>query len=786
MVFPPILAGIILIALVNVRSVIDYRINEAYLDAKAGAALMVNRIATQKRSIEEAINSVADSLQTFQESHKDLQSLLAHMILSNPEISGASFIMTKEYRAITKVPMCEPEDHDKPISWPANCYFADHYFQVGDKLQYFDLTTLEPDYIKHPTYKLVEDMQRKNRKMGWSPLHASLVNGVKIFSYIIPIETVVMGNKVILAYLVADLELSKLLPMITVKTPTEGDPVVRLVSNNNEVLIDSTNRREYSFNDELNSIPKEAKEKLEQAIAEKKPFQMQLPCLCGQQRCYYLYTKISDEGAGLLYVYHLENIYHGIEAFALQYVVLSALLLLVGLLILWYLCKRAMAPLHDLSHAAIAIGEGNFQQQLPAVKYNDEVGEMVTAFRAMQTALATHTEQLNRETAKRHRLEGEMYAASVIQKALLIGGGHVSQTVNQLSIWAEVKSARAIGGDFYHFELLENNRLIFILGDVSDKGVSAALFMTRVLSIFRFEIHQHQAIGDILHAMNNELLMRNDESMFVTLVCGELSLDTWQLDYISAGHDLPMIVKAESVADLNGVISPALGLRDIERFALNTYTLLEGDKLILYTDGISEAFSAEDEIYGDDRLAKVLDKSKAERANIIGENVLKSVRGFSNKTVRADDMAIMVLGIEPIYQFLIPVTSESFETYHYRYDAQMDEVKRCLADTAELARVFDVGNKLYGMQLVAEEILMNWIQHADHDLKDKIEFIWLKSLESVILEVVDQSSAFNPLGMESETYGDIGGLGIQFIQSVTAEQRYLRENDTNRLCLSFN
>jgi anti-sigma regulatory factor (Ser/Thr protein kinase) len=102
--------------------------------------------------------------------------------------------------------------------------------------------------------------------------------------------------------------------------------------------------------------------------------------------------------------------------------------------------------------------------------------------------------------------------------------------------------------------------------------------------------------------------------------------------------------------------------------------------------------------------------------------------------------------------------------------------------------MFKVENKLYGMQLVSEEILMNWIQHGNHESKNKIEFIWLNSLDNVILEVVDSSSAFNPLesSTSSKSSGEIGGLGLQFIRSVTQEQRYLRENDTNRLCLTFN
>lgn len=786
-VLPVVFFGVVLIALINVRSVIDYRLHEAYLDAKAGAALTLNNIEHQKHAIEKTIASVGDSLQTFQGSHKELQSLLSNMVLSNPELTGASFVITKSYRDLTHVPLCKQRDLYKPIQWPANCYFADQYSQVGDKLKYLDLTSLEPDYSESKGYKLAVNLKNLDQEKEWTRLYPSIAHKEDLFTYVATIETNIKGKKVIMAYLMADLELGKVLPMISKETKGE-DTFVQLINSDNEVYIDSHDRRKYLLEESLSSLPKSARQEFLSRIAKGELFQVQLPCLSGKTQCYYIYSPVGNQGLGFLFTYNLEDIYYGVQAFALQYIVLSTLLLLASLLVLWYLCKRATTPLVGLSEAAAQIGEGHFQQPLPAAKYNDEVGQLVMAFRTMQTALATHTEQLNKETAKRHRLEGEMYAASVIQKAMLIDGGQVNFTSNQLSLWAEIKSARAIGGDFYHFEILDNKRLIFILGDVSDKGVPAALFMTRVLSIFRFEVHQHQTIVDTIQSMNDELMLRNDEFMFVTLICGSLSLETWQLDYISAGHDAPLLMQKDSVAMLKGDISPALGLRKVDTFALNSFTMKEGDKLVLYTDGISEAFNEEDEIYGVDRLVKVLDNAKEESANIVGENILKSVQGFSGQSARCDDMAIMVIGIEPVYNFLIPVASESFETYHFRYDASMEEVKRCLEDTARIAKMFKVENKLYGMQLVSEEILMNWIQYADHEPKSKIEFIWLNSIDNVILEVVDSSSAFNPLETtaSSKSPGEIGGLGLQFIRSVTQEQRYLRENDKNRLCLTFN
>jgi sigma-B regulation protein RsbU (phosphoserine phosphatase) len=208
--------------------------------------------------------------------------------------------------------------------------------------------------------------------------------------------------------------------------------------------------------------------------------------------------------------------------------------------------------------------------------------------------------------------------------------------------------AREVAGDFYDFFLLPDNRLGVVIADVADKGMPAALFMTLVRTVMRATIQQPESPAEILARVNNILVPDSEQGMFVTLMYLVLSLDTGELAYSNAGHNPPLHFRCpmEDVYHLEkGGI--ALGVVPDSEFKNSTLQLSPGEFLVLYTDGITEAFSPSEEMYGvkglEDTIKLALIHSPDLSAQELLQGIDQSVQVFVGDSLPSDDMTLIVL-----------------------------------------------------------------------------------------------------------------------------------------------
>jgi sigma-B regulation protein RsbU (phosphoserine phosphatase) len=261
----------------------------------------------------------------------------------------------------------------------------------------------------------------------------------------------------------------------------------------------------------------------------------------------------------------------------------------------------------------------------------------------LEREVKQRTEELLQEALARQALENDLQLALKLQLSMLPPARHGQQGPHGFEVDACLRPARAIGGDLYDYIKLDNHRLLFALGDVSDKGVAAALFMVRVLTLLHWLAPSASEPADILAQLNKALCRENDACMFVTLGLGILDLRDGQVKYASGGHEPPVLIEPGRPAQLLELESgPALGLFETD-FPSHQLQLTEQQVLMLVSDGVAEANDHGKQEYGFERLLMQLAGVQGPELPSILEQTLASIDAFTDGAEPSDDLTILLL-----------------------------------------------------------------------------------------------------------------------------------------------
>jgi sigma-B regulation protein RsbU (phosphoserine phosphatase) len=209
---------------------------------------------------------------------------------------------------------------------------------------------------------------------------------------------------------------------------------------------------------------------------------------------------------------------------------------------------------------------------------------------------------------------------------------------------AALEPAREVGGDLYCAFAADADRLVLVMGDVSGKGIPASLFMVRTSTLVRLLARQIREPENILAALNDELSVDNPSLMFCTMVCAVFDRSTRQLTLANGGHCKPLLLRPGQPPDwIVPTLGTALGFEPGLDFRRTKLALQPGDAVLLYTDGVNEAFNPHWECFGYDRLVAGLANAADTAAPILVKRVLDDVRAFANGAPQSDDIALLVL-----------------------------------------------------------------------------------------------------------------------------------------------
>lgn len=342
-----------------------------------------------------------------------------------------------------------------------------------------------------------------------------------------------------------------------------------------------------------------------------------------------------------------------------------------------------------------------------------------------------------------------------------------------------LEPALEVGGDLFDLFPAGPDRLCLVVGDVSGKGIPAALFMTMVLALVRVHARQTADPGQVLQRVNDELARDNARGMFVTLLLGFLDPATGELTWASGGHLPPVLLPAAGApALLPGPAGTIVGIDEGLRFPSGRRSLEPGDGLVVYTDGVTEAMSPAGACWGEERLLGHLAAAKRDDAGELLRGVRRAVQAWAAGAPQSDDIALLALRWTPA------PGSRSWEL-----PADPAEVMRvCEALRAVCARERVPEPAVQDLALAVEEALSNVVRHAYRgDPAGRIRVALAIDEGQVRVAIRDRGPAFDPL---AAPVPDLtrpvderppGGLGVHLLRRVTDAQGYRREGEENVL-----
>lgn len=397
--------------------------------------------------------------------------------------------------------------------------------------------------------------------------------------------------------------------------------------------------------------------------------------------------------------------------------------------------------------------------------------------------------QLIRSTEQNERMESELNIARNIQMAMLPTRFPPFPDFLNLNAYGMVLPAKEVGGDLFDFYSREN-KLFFCIGDVSGKGVPAALVMAVTRSLFRSGTSYMDSPAQIVTQMNDSLAGEaNNQNMFVTLFLGILDLRTGELCYCNAGHDAPIHVQKDDVQCTKLPCVPNLPLGVLAGFSFEEQKaqLKVGDTLFLYTDGLTEAENSAHELYGEQRMLEAISHQQSEvSCQELVEKVTLRVKSFVGEAQQSDDLtmfAVRMLNASPTAGH--KDDSNTHFTLVMRNDIKQIPTLAEWIDTLGLPQDLNMP-----INLALEEAVSNVMLYAYPGKSGKVLVEADKSAQQIVFTITDSGVPFDPTQQEepditqSAEDRPIGGLGIFLVRQIMNEVRYERKEGKNILTLT--
>ena len=320
-----------------------------------------------------------------------------------------------------------------------------------------------------------------------------------------------------------------------------------------------------------------------------------------------------------------------------------ALMIVLIIALTLYVSSRLSRPIKTLSAAVSDVARGKLDTSIEKIYSMDELGRLSVGFNRMLKNLKKQVEIQSQQTAARQMVEKELQVARETQQALLPSEFPPFPERREFQLHAVSKAARHVAGDFFDFFLINPRTLVFVIADVSGKGMSAALVMAVTRTIVRNLAESGKTPARILAETNELLRESHGGSAFVTILLGIYNTNSGRIMYANGGHSPPLLVdrhgNARSVGEATGTI---VGMLENQEYANAEMRLLPGETLLLFTDGITEARSPGGEFYGEGRIRAFLEANHGKSAEALCDTLEKEICDFQKMNL-ADDLTILAL-----------------------------------------------------------------------------------------------------------------------------------------------
>lgn len=466
------------------------------------------------------------------------------------------------------------------------------------------------------------------------------------------------------------------------------------------------------------------------------------------------------------------------------------LIFMVTLALVSLAVQRITTPVAVLTDCAQALSRHDFSSEFPqreelaqlVPRSAGEIATLAESFLNMERMIQESVTHLRETTAAKERIEGELQVARHIQMSIVPKKFPAFLALPEVDIYATLEPSREVGGDLYDFFQLDDERIFAVVGDVSGKGVPAALFMAVTQTLIKATARQGLALPELMAQLNDELCENNEASMFVTLFVVILNVRTGLVEYSNGGHNLPFWLShnrgPEQLPRTRGM---GLGAAEGVSFQTGSLQMLPGQALLLYTDGISEAHNPDSELYGEERMRRFLAGQSDLQPRPLVENLLAEIRRFEAGGPQADDITALVISyLGPSGPVRCQVTNAMHE---------LDRLAQAIEGFAASFHLQPgVANAL---QLAVEELFTNAVSYGyEPGAQGSLELSLDLREGWLLLELIDDARPFNPLedGPPVNTRASleergVGGLGIHLTRKLFERLEYSRLDGRNRISL---
>ena len=596
--------------------------DQAILDAERRAVLTAEAEASQVeevlRSAEEGARLLASTLGHTSASNTELERVIRAFVEGNPRVYGSTIAANPRTRGL----------------------YAPYFYKGPDGITRADLATPSYDY---PAQEWYAGAARAGEPRWSEPYFDQGGGNVVMVTYTVPVFADASKDS-FAGVVTADIALEWLGQSIATQS-LQGSEYAMVLSRSGDVLAHPDPDVQKTTTDALRkgerSIDPRARAVADRMLRQQHGFEpFEDPYLGRSVRA--VFRPVGGADWSFVVVYPEESLLADARRLArLNFSIVVAALLGLGLVVT-AISKRVTRPLRDLASSATRMATGDLDTALPAMTSSDEIGALTGAFHHMRDSLKEYIRNLEITTREKERHESELKIARDIQMHLLPPDHADARPPAAYHLAASLIPARQVGGDLYdHF--LVDRKLWFMVGDVSGKGVGAALFMARAMTMLRAAAEPGASPKEILSKVNQGLCRQNNGATFVSLFAAVLDLTTGSLIHASAGHDPPVIVSGLDSRFLQTDGGPVLGLIEGAVYVEERTDLNPGDTLVVYTDGVTEAMDLEAHLFSAERIREALRFSGSRSSSDVLDALLASVRAFVGDAPQSDDITVMVV-----------------------------------------------------------------------------------------------------------------------------------------------
>ncbi len=616
-------AGLILGVIIGYSYMTARRLLEQELADKACylARATASHIETVQHSVEKIAQGIAYDLER-NPSLDDQYALLEAMVRRNKEIYGAAIAPAKTADAVTVAPyVCRPRE-------------------PGGRFSHIDLAADENySYDVQDWYTLPHDL---GHAVWTEPYYDEGAGSVLMVTYAVPIRSAGCTND-FRGVTTCDVSLEWLTDLLK-SLPVGQSGYAFLISSSGIYMAHP--RRDFIMNETVFSVAEannnSALRRIGQHMIHGDTGVDQIVSLVTGKPSWFAYAPVPTTGWAIGLVFPRQELLTKVISLTRDLsglgVIGFALLLVVALAI----ARSITRPLRQLQ-AATKMLSNNLDATLPKISGEDEVAQLASAFEAMRNDLKAHIERLRTTTAAKERIESEIHIARSIQMSLVPRTFPPFPERRDLDIFAMLDPARDIGGDFYDFFLDGNDALCLVIGDVSGKGVPAALFMAVTRTFLRTLWHEERDPSKTLSRLNDELARDNEPTMFVTLFLARIDLRTGRCQYANGGHNPPFIIRGNApVERIRPVKGTLVGGMEGMLFEEGSMEFRPGDTLFLYTDGVTEAMNPADELTGEEWTLGQIEQARGKACDRIVYDIREELRKYAGGAEQSDDITMVV------------------------------------------------------------------------------------------------------------------------------------------------